>query len=67
MFVYLFMIDHAFGHGISTDKKKYYLWLIQSSKNSLGTQVPEHFWDVLWKSSNSVAHKKDIDALIKNM
>ena len=60
VYVYLFMIDQnfpaicAFGHGISTDKKKYCLWFIQSSNKSLGTRVPEHFWDFLWKFSNNV-------------
>ena len=34
--------------------KKYFLWFIQSSNNYMGTRVPEHFWDFLWKISNSV-------------
>ena len=54
------MIDQNFldtctlGHGISTDKKKHCLWIIQSSSNSLGTRVPELFLDFLWKISISV-------------
>ena len=45
---------YAYGQGISTNKKEYCLWFIQSSNNSLGIRVSEHFWDFLWKFSNNV-------------
>ena len=44
---------YAYGQGISTNKKEYCLWFIQSSNNSLGTRVREIFWDSLRKISNS--------------
>ena len=59
MFIYLWLIKNfeifvLSGMGFPQIKKKHCLWFFQSSNNSLGTWVPEHFWDFLWKFSSSI-------------